>query len=120
MARLKDPSFRAQVLSEPNGHGEELLPDFARIIDRGFERMYEVDTYPDYEPDPARDSIAARAAAAGQDPAAYAYDLMTAGDGEGMIYMTLANYRAGDLSPAQVPFVEGGKPHLSWSGANSA
>ncbi|MDA8044394.1 MAG: amidohydrolase family protein [Actinomycetota bacterium] len=98
VARLKDPSFRSRVLSEPNGEGEDLLPDFARIIYQGFDRMYEVDAYPDYEPDPTRDSIAARAAAAGEDPAAFAYDIMSTREGEGMIYMTLANYRTGDLS----------------------
>jgi N-acyl-D-amino-acid deacylase len=98
LAHLRDPEFRARLLSENNGPGEELLPAFARIIYRGFERMYEVADYPDYEPDPAIDSIAARAAIAGQDAAAYAYDALMRNEGTGMIYLALANYRANDLS----------------------
>jgi N-acyl-D-aspartate/D-glutamate deacylase len=98
LARLKDPAFRAQVLGEGNGPGAERLPAFARVVYDGFERMYAVDALPDYEPDPRTDSLAARAALAGQDPAAYAYDVLMRDEGRGMIYMTLANYRAGDLS----------------------
>ena len=101
LVRLSDPAFKAQVLSEPNGEGEALLPDFARIVYRAFDRMYPVDAYPDYEPDPAKDSIAALAAAAGVDPASYAYDVLLRNDGTGMIYMTLANYRAGSLAEVE-------------------
>jgi N-acyl-D-amino-acid deacylase len=98
LARLTNPAFRAQVLSENNGPGEENLPPFARIIYRGFDRMYPVEDYPDYEPDPATDSIAMRAEQAGEDPAAYAYDMLMRDNGTGMIYLALANYRAGDFS----------------------
>ena len=98
LARLKDPAFRAQVLSENNGSAEERLPEYARVVYRSFDRMYEIADVPNYEPDPQVDSIAARAASAGQDPAAYAYDVMMRNNGEGMIYMTIANYRAGDFS----------------------
>jgi N-acyl-D-amino-acid deacylase len=98
LARLKDPAFRAQVLSEDNGSPEEGSPAFMRHVYGAFERMYEVGDTPDYEPDPAVSSIAARAASAGVDPTAYAYDVMMRNDGQGMIYMALANYSAGDLS----------------------
>jgi N-acyl-D-aspartate/D-glutamate deacylase len=98
VARLKDPTFRARVLSEGNGDAEERLPEYARVVYRGFDRMYEMEDFPDYEPDPKADSIAARAAAVGEDPQAYAYDVMMRNDGEGMMYMTIANYRAGDFS----------------------
>jgi N-acyl-D-amino-acid deacylase len=108
LARFKDPAFRSQVLSEGNGDAEMLMPEFARTIYRSFDRMYEVDEIPDYEPDPRRDSVAARAAADDQDPAAYAYDAMTANDGEGMLYLTLANYRSGDLSVARELIVHPG------------
>jgi N-acyl-D-aspartate/D-glutamate deacylase len=101
VARLQDPAFRAQVLSEDNGAAEQLLPEYARAVYRAFDRMYEVEDFPDYEPDPRTASIAARAAAKGQDPAAYAYDVMMRNDGAGMIYMTIANYRAGDFSEIQ-------------------
>jgi N-acyl-D-aspartate/D-glutamate deacylase len=119
LARLKDPAFRAQVLAEDNGPGEERLPDFARAVYRAFDRMYEVEENPDYEPDPKTDSIAARAARGGQDPAAYAYDVLMRNDGAGMIYMTLANYREGDLSEvAQLIRHPGAVVSLSDAGAH--
>jgi N-acyl-D-aspartate/D-glutamate deacylase len=98
LRRLKDPDFRARVLAEDNGGAEELLPALARVTYNAFERMYEVEPDPDYEPDPTTDSLAARAAAAGMDPAAFAYDVLMKNEGQGMIYLALANYRAGDLS----------------------
>lgn len=97
LARLKDPAVRAQILSEDNGEAELRLPEFARTVYRGFERMYEVGEQPNYEPDPERDAIAVRAREAGVDPMAYAYDVMMRSEGTGMIYLALANYRAGDL-----------------------
>jgi N-acyl-D-aspartate/D-glutamate deacylase len=101
LARLKDPAFRARVLAEDNGGAEARLPEFARAVYSGFDRMYEVEDYPNYEPDPALDSIAVRAARAGQDAAAYAYDVMMRNEGGGMIYLALSNYRSGDLSVAR-------------------
>jgi N-acyl-D-aspartate/D-glutamate deacylase len=98
IVRLKDPAFRAQVLSEDNGDAEKRQPEYARAVYRAFDRMYEIEDFPKYEPDPKTDSIAARAAAQGKDAMAYAYDVMTGNDGEGMIYMTIANYQAGDFS----------------------
>ncbi len=98
LARLSDRDYRAQVLREDNGEAEARLPEFARVIYRGFDRMFEVEDCPDYEPDAATDSIAARAARTGQDPAAYAYDVLMRNNGTGMLYLALANYRAGDLS----------------------
>jgi N-acyl-D-aspartate/D-glutamate deacylase len=96
-ARLRDPEFRAKVLSEPN-EGAERRTSVALLVYDSFDRMYEVGATPDYELDPATDSIAALAACAGVEPAAYAYDVMTRNAGEGMIYLALANYRAGDFS----------------------
>ena len=98
LSRLGDPAFRAQVLAEDNGEAEARLPEFARVIYRGFDRMYEVEDCPNYEPDATKDSIAARAAFVGMEPAAYAYDVMMRNNGTGMLYLALANYRAGDLS----------------------
>jgi N-acyl-D-amino-acid deacylase len=66
LARLRDAAFRDQVLSVGNGDAEARRPEFARMIYRGFDRMYEVADYPDYEPDAQRDSIAALAAAEAQ------------------------------------------------------
>jgi N-acyl-D-aspartate/D-glutamate deacylase len=92
LARLRDPEFKARVLSEAEsvrgGPFHPYSPD----------RMFELGDYPDYEPDPATDSIAARAAQAGVSSMAYAYDVMTAGDGDGFLYTAIANYRPGDFS----------------------
>lgn len=96
LARLADPAFRAQVLSEPN----DLRPDepaYMQLVFTAFERMFELGDDPCYEPDPATDSIAARAAALGIEPQELAYEIMMRHDGCGQIYLVIGNYRAGNL-----------------------
>src|SRR6185437_7258921 len=61
-----------------------------------YELMYEVSDPPAYEPDPA-DSIAARAERLGVPPAELAYDILAAGDGAAMLYLTFANYARRNL-----------------------
>ncbi len=97
LARLKNPAFKAQVLSEENGERAGRMPAFARKVFHAFDQMFEFGEYPDYEPDPAIDSIAARAAIAARNPAEYAYDVLMRNEGTGMIYMPAANYSAGNF-----------------------
>lgn len=92
LAKIKDPEFKVKVIAETKAAESGFFKIFA------FEGLYEVSDYPDYEPDPATDSIAARALAAGQDPYEHAYDVMTARDGTGMFYIPIANYSPGDHS----------------------
>ncbi|MEQ9520475.1 MAG: D-aminoacylase [Parvibaculum sp.] len=96
-AKLKDPAFKAQLLSEKPMVPEnvDLGPIFA-IITGGWAAQFEMDEDFNYEPQ-ADESVAARAAAAGKSGAEYAYDLMMADDGKGFIYLPILNYIDGNL-----------------------
>ncbi|MGC8478079.1 MAG: N-acyl-D-amino-acid deacylase family protein [Acetobacteraceae bacterium] len=96
LARLRDPAIRAAILAEPVS--EALLaiqPPLQRPIASTWERMYGLGDPPDYEPTADR-SIAAMAAAEGADPAAFAYDYLTGGDGGRMLFYPVTNYVHGD------------------------
>lgn len=92
LASLEDADFKARVIGEMRASGARFFKAHPP------ETMFEMDAYPDYELDPATDSIAARAARAGQDPLDHAYDVLTRNAGTGMIYVPIANYRPGDFS----------------------
>jgi N-acyl-D-aspartate/D-glutamate deacylase len=89
---LRDPARRARILAE----GVPDTLDWAeRLFATTFTAMYDFDET-GYEPTTDQ-SVAARAKAAGVDPAAYTYDMMTRGDGTTVIYMPSANYHGNDL-----------------------
>ncbi len=89
--RLRDPALKAEAIAQTKA-----VPDaFFKAFE--FERLYELTDDFDYEPDPARDSLAARAAATGTDAFELAWDIMSANNGTGMIWAPIANYRQGDL-----------------------
>lgn len=92
LTRLLQPEFKARVLADLSALGTSF---FTRHPP---EHMFPMADYPDYEPDPATESVAARAAQSGRDPIEYAYDLLTADDGAGLLYIPIANYRSGDFS----------------------
>jgi len=91
LERLHDPAVKAQLVAE------------AKALSAGWfattqiDRMFPMAAYPDYEPDPAIDSVEAQAAQMGRDPVEVAYEAMMASDGHGMIYVPIANYTAGSL-----------------------
>ena len=91
LARLRDAAFKAQLVAEAKSQTE------GWFATTNFQRMFPMADYPDYEPDPAVDSVGAVAERLGQDPVEYAYDVMMAGNGHGMIYVPIANYTAGSL-----------------------
>lgn len=93
LAALRDPARRARILSEMPGD----LNDMERHVLINFAAIYDFDA-DGYEPAQHR-SIAARAAAAGVSPAAYAYDLITAGEGDTVLYFPAVNY-AGNSTAA--------------------
>src|SRR3546814_18343572 len=66
------------------------------VVAGGGGMQFERDADFDYEPGPEA-SIAARAAAAGVDPADYAYDLLCRDDGAGFAYLPILNYADGHL-----------------------
>jgi N-acyl-D-aspartate/D-glutamate deacylase len=90
IAALRDPALRARLLAET-------CPDpvLARRVSR-WDRIFPLQDPPDYEPDPAN-SIAARAAREGRDPADLAYDLLLEQDGRAIFYRPLSNYTYGNL-----------------------
>jgi N-acyl-D-aspartate/D-glutamate deacylase len=94
---LRQPEFRAQLLSESN-------PD-ERLAYRVscWERIFPLGDPPDYEPAPEQ-SIAARAARAGQDANAFAYDLLMENGGKTILYRPLSNYTYGDLDTVKDMF----------------
>jgi N-acyl-D-amino-acid deacylase len=96
LAKLRDPAFKAQLLSEENLWPESDIIDLIRVVSLGWPMQYEMDDAFDYEPR-FEASIAARAAAKGMDPAEYAYDLLTADGGTGFIYLPILNYADGNL-----------------------
>lgn len=97
-ARLLDPAFKAQLLSEANDYSEvpEDIVGLVMVVSAGWAMQYEMDDDFDYEPG-SEASIAARAAAAGVDPAAYAYDLLCRDDATGFAYLPILNYADGNL-----------------------
>ena len=90
LAALRDPAFRARLLSEAFEGGRR-----ARRVER-WERMFPLGDPPEYEPAPEH-SVAARAAREGRTPDAVAYDLMLERDGRGILYLPVTNYAAGNL-----------------------
>lgn len=96
-AKLKDPAFKAQLLSETAEMPEEvdMVPVFM-VVTQGWPMQFEMDEDFNYEPQ-ADESIASRAEAAGKSGAEYAYDLMMEDDGKGFIYLPLLNYIDGNL-----------------------
>ncbi|MCA1661242.1 MAG: D-aminoacylase [Novosphingobium sp.] len=97
-ARLLDPAFKAQLLSEANDFSQ-VPPEIigvALAISAGWAMQFEMDEGFDYEPQPEA-SIVARAAAKGVTPDEYAYDLLCENDGTGFVYLPLLNYADGNL-----------------------
>jgi N-acyl-D-aspartate/D-glutamate deacylase len=93
LAALRDPARRARILGEMPGDVDaverHLMTNWGGIYD------FDVDGY---EPAAER-SIAARAAARGVAPEAYAYDLVTSGKGDTVLYFPAVNY-AGNSTAA--------------------
>ncbi len=97
-AKLLDPAFKAQLLSETNDFSEvnQDIIGLIMVVCGGWTMQYEMDPDFDYEPQ-ADESIAARAAAAGVSGDEYAYDLLCRNEGKGFIYLPLLNYADGNL-----------------------
>ena len=95
--RLADPAVKAAILAEG-----DLAPDPAvqfdamfALVQHSLHRIYDLGDPPDYEPTPDR-SVAAIAAARGEDPLATLYDLMLAADAGAMLMLPFFNYADGN------------------------
>jgi len=86
LERLKDPEIKAKILAEQNVNPHI----FVMIFNDRFERMYVLEDPIDYLPQP-ENSIAARARAAGEDPASWLYDYLLGNDGHNLVYIAAAN-----------------------------
>ncbi|HEY6868622.1 MAG TPA: amidohydrolase family protein, partial [Novosphingobium sp.] len=91
VARLRDPEFRARILSEEDV--PHVLPTANITLDRVAE-MTVLEDDPEYLPGP-HDLLGARAAAAGRDLFDYALDRMLERDGTRVLYLPAANYANG-------------------------
>lgn len=97
-ARLLDPAFKAEFLSQQNDYSEvpKDIMGVILAISQGWDRQFQMDDDFDYEPG-ADATIAARAAAKGVSPDEYAYDLLCENNGSGFIYLPILNYADGNL-----------------------
>ncbi len=115
VAALRNPEFRARLLSEaPLGTQVALAK---RIT--AFDFIFPLGNPPDYEP-PREAAIAARAAREGRRPEELALDLLLEDEGRGFLYSPFANYADFDLdacremmaSPATVMGLGDGGAHV--------
>ncbi len=88
---MRDPDLR-RVLAEQRPDDE-----YTRFVAAALPMTYVVDERYDYEPDPARDSIAARARADGTDLWSFALDAMLEDGGKRLLSHTFENYFEGSL-----------------------
>ena len=97
-AKLSDPAFKAQVLSEQIDLSEapQDIAGLLMIVSAGWTMQFEMDEDFDYEPGPEA-SVAARAAKAGVSPEEYAWDMLCRDDFSGFIYLPILNYADGNL-----------------------
>ena len=101
VAMLRDPEYRARLLSErpvPTGH------ELVDALGSDFDNFFVLGDPPDYEQHPSN-SVGAIARRAGVSPAQVAYDALLANEGRGMLYYPGFGYGAGDLS-AQVEMLK--------------
>ncbi|MBX3595026.1 amidohydrolase family protein [Sphingomonas sp.] len=91
VARMRDPAFRAQLLSE---QADESDPMTLRRI-AGARESYPLGDPPNYEPDPS-ERVDRKAAALGKSYEEHVYDLLLERDGRALLFWPVANYRHGD------------------------
>ncbi len=89
---LRKPEVRARLITETPD--DPTLPLYK--LSRTYERMFEMSDPPNYEP-PLETSVAAIARQRGVTPEDVAYDMMLKNDGNGILYVAIANYAAGNL-----------------------
>ena len=97
-AKLLDPAFKAQLLSETvdlSGQPQDIA-GLLMVVSAGWTMQFEMDDDFDYEPGPEA-SVAARAEKAGMSPEEYAYEMLCREDCNGFIYLPILNYADGNL-----------------------
>ncbi len=92
-ARMQDPALREKILAE---HGSFEPSSFSALLHSGYDRMYPMAEFPDYEPSP-EDSLAGLAARERRQANEVMYDCFTANDGGNLVYVPFMNYDGGSL-----------------------
>jgi N-acyl-D-amino-acid deacylase len=94
--RMRDPAFRAQVLSEaPSAELLNRLSQFRQRITTRWNRMFPMQDPPNYEPE-EKDSIAAIAARTNHSPDEIAYDYL-AGGADRFLFFPIVGYNEDNL-----------------------
>jgi len=93
VVRMSEPAVRDTILAE---HGAFVPSSFSTTMHSGYDRMYPMDEFPNYEPTPA-DSLAGIAARNGQDANQVMYDFFTENGGVNLVYLPFMNYAGGSL-----------------------
>ncbi|MEQ9518609.1 MAG: amidohydrolase family protein [Parvibaculum sp.] len=115
VAKMKDPEFRKQLLSEAPQKGNV----FANHIASSYDKMFRLGTPPNYEPEPDT-SIAALATRKGVQADELAYDILLEDEGREFLYFPFLNYAAFDLDavhemlahPNTIPGLSDGGAHV--------
>jgi N-acyl-D-aspartate/D-glutamate deacylase len=122
---MRDPSFRARILSETSdkiaGDGSPVPPLADRLlsmIDLVSMRMFPLGAKPNYEPAPG-DSLMARAVMSGGKPLEAIYDALLEQDGKALLYFPVYNYAGMSLDvveemlhhPLAIPGLADGGAH---------
>jgi N-acyl-D-aspartate/D-glutamate deacylase len=103
VARMKDPAFKARLLTETSekiaGDGSNVPPmadRFLANIDFISMRMFRLGEHPNYEP-PKEDALFAEAMRTGKTPLEVIYDALLENDGKELLYFPVYNYAGFDL-----------------------
>ncbi len=92
-ARMAQPEIREAILRE---HGAFEPSAFSALLHSGYDRMYPMAEFPDYEPRPD-DSLAGIAARTNRQPNEVMYDFFIEGSGANLVYVPFMNYDSGSL-----------------------
>ncbi|MEM7095279.1 MAG: amidohydrolase family protein [Actinomycetota bacterium] len=93
VARMTDPAVRDTILAE---HGAFVPSDFSATTHSGYDRMFPMDEYPNYEPR-IEDSLAAIGAREGRPGNEVMYDYFVGDGGTRLVYLPFMNYSGGSL-----------------------
>ena len=93
VAKMGDPAVRQTILDE---HGSFVPSSFSTTTHSGFDRMYPMAEFPDYEPSP-QDSLAGLAQRQGKPANEVMYDYFIEDGGSNLVYLPFMNYAGGSL-----------------------
>lgn len=96
LTKLKDPEFKAQMLSEENDFPDSDIRFLAEMIAGAWNLLYEMGDGFNYEPTP-EETLQTGAERSGVSSNEYAYDVLMREEGTGFIYFPVLNYKDGNL-----------------------